>query len=232
MDTNEVHPVNKTQLFDDWPERYDQWFETPIGRLIKHYEGELILEMLKPGRGERILDVGCGTGIFTQDVISAGSRVVGLDFSSPMLQRAGRKFKRRPFYMIQGDLRDLPFGDNRFDKVVSVTAIEFIEDGRSAVGEVFRVTKPGGIIVVASLNSLGPWATRRNVEAEKGHPIFKHAFFRSPQDMHKLSPVAGTAKTAIHFQKDDDPEDARTIEEKGRAEDLDTGAFVVARWQK
>jgi ubiquinone/menaquinone biosynthesis C-methylase UbiE len=224
--------VNKTQVFDDWPEKYDQWFETPIGRLIRQYEGELILEMLKPGRGERILDVGCGTGIFTQDVIAAGSHVVGLDFSLPMLQRAGRKFEGYPFNMIQGNMRDLPFGDNRFDKVASITAIEFIEDGRSAVSELFRVTKSGGTIVVASLNNLSPWATRRKVEARKGHPIFKHAFFRSPEDMYKLSAVAGTAKTAIHFQKDDDPEAARIIEEKGRAEDLDTGAFVVARWQK
>ena len=224
--------MSKTQVFDDWPAKYDRWFETPIGRLIRQYEGELILEMLKPDRGERILDVGCGTGIFTQDMISAGSHVVGLDFSLPMLQRAGRKFTGQPFAMIQGDMRVLPFGGKQFDKVVSVTAIEFIEDGESAVAELFRVARPGGTIVVASLNSLSPWATRRKAEAREGHPIFKHAYFRSPADMHMLSPVAGTAKTAIHFGKDDDPEDARIIEAKGRVEELDTGAFVVVRWQK
>ncbi len=224
--------MNKPQVFDDWPERYDQWFETPIGRLIRQYEGELILEMLKPGRGETILDVGCGTGVFTRDIISAGSYVVGLDSSLPMLQRAGRKLKRHPFRVVQGDMRDLPFDENRFDKVVSVTAIEFIEDGRSAVAELFRVTKAGGIVVVASLNSLGPWAARRKAEAKKGHPIFRHALLRSPEEMHRLAPVAGTTKTAIHFQKDDDPEDVSKIEEQGRAEKRDTGAFVVARWQK
>jgi ubiquinone/menaquinone biosynthesis C-methylase UbiE len=220
------------QLFDEWPEKYDQWFETPIGRLIRQYEAELILDTLMPGRGECILDVGCGTGIFTQDVISAGSHVVGLDSSLPMLQRAGRKFKGHPFNMIQGNMRDLPFRDNRFDKVMSITAIEFIEDGRSAVTELFRVTKSGGTIVVASLNSLSPWAIRRNVEAREGHPIFKHAFFRSPAEMRMLSATAGTAKTAIHFEKDDDPEAARLIEERGRSRGLETGAFVVARWEK
>ena len=45
-----------TEIFDDWPEKYDQWFETPIGRLVKKYESELVLEMLRPERGERILD--------------------------------------------------------------------------------------------------------------------------------------------------------------------------------
>jgi ubiquinone/menaquinone biosynthesis C-methylase UbiE len=224
--------VSKTRLFDNWPEKYDQWFETPSGRLIKQYEGELILEMVRPGRDERILDVGCGTGVFTQDMIAAGSRVVGLDFSLPMLQWAGRKFTGQPFTMIQGDMSVLPFSDNQFDKVVSVTAIEFVEDGKGAVAELFRVARPGGTIVVASLNSLSPWATRRKVEAKEGHPIFKHAFFRSPADMHELSPAPGTTRTAIHFRKEDDPADAEALEAEGRAQGLNTGAFVVVRWQK
>ena len=57
----------KDQIFDDWPERYDQWFETPIGSLVRRYESELLLEMLRPGPGEMLLDAGCGTGVFTQD---------------------------------------------------------------------------------------------------------------------------------------------------------------------
>ena len=63
----------------------------------------------------------------------------------------------------------LPFQDNRFDKFLSVTAIEFIEDAGAAVQEAFRVTKPGGSIVVATLNRLSPWASRRIEAAKKGH---------------------------------------------------------------
>ncbi|MBU4370566.1 MAG: hypothetical protein KKH02_04870 [Proteobacteria bacterium] len=54
------------QRFDDWPERYDRWFETPVGKAVLKYEAELILELLRPGRGERILDAGSGTGLFTR----------------------------------------------------------------------------------------------------------------------------------------------------------------------
>ena len=46
------------QLFDDWPERYDRWFEIPVGKAVLKYETELILKLLRPGRGERILDAG------------------------------------------------------------------------------------------------------------------------------------------------------------------------------
>jgi len=49
--------MEKAELFDEWPERYDEWFTTPIGRLIKQCESELVLEMLRPEHGQKILDV-------------------------------------------------------------------------------------------------------------------------------------------------------------------------------
>jgi len=162
--------MNASKVFDQWPERYDQWFQTPIGKLIKTYETELILEILEPSRGELILDAGCGTGIFTKDFILAGAKVVGLEFSLPMLARAGEKLSGSPFLMTRGDMETLPFANHVFDKTVSVTAIEFIKDAGNAFDELFRVTKPGGLIVVTTLNSLSPWAERRTVSGERGIP--------------------------------------------------------------
>jgi ubiquinone/menaquinone biosynthesis C-methylase UbiE len=188
--------------------------------------------MLRPGQGERILDAGCGTGIFTLDVLAAETQVVGFELSLPMLLRARRKLAGHLFHMVRGDMRMLPFADNAFDKTVSVTAIEFIEDATTSVGELFRVTKPGGCIVVATLNSLSPWAAHRKATAKKSHSVFEHAFFRSPDELLSLSPVEGVVRTAIHFQKHDNPERAKEMEQNGRARDLDTGAFAVARWDK
>ncbi len=168
-----------SDFFAEWPEKYDEWFETPIGRLVREYEGRLLREMVCPGPDDQILDVGCGTGIFTAGLLAAGSRVTGLEISLPMLLRAGKKAAGRPFRMVRGDMRRLPFAGNSFDKTVSVTAIEFLaEDAADAVADMFRVTRPGGLVVVASLNSLSPWAARRKSSA-KNHPIFTHARFRS-----------------------------------------------------
>lgn len=220
------------RLFDEWPDTYDQWFETPIGRLIKGYESDLICRMLKPESGETILDAGCGTGIFTADIMETGARMVGLELSLPMLDRALDRLGGRVFHPVQGDMVRLPFADRSFHKTVSVTAIEFIQDAKPAIDELFRVTRSGGVIVAATLNALSPWAHRRAKEAREGHALFSHAVFRTPEDLLRLSAVEGTVETAIHFDKEADPNTAREIESSGQKHRLDTGAFVAARWEK
>jgi ubiquinone/menaquinone biosynthesis C-methylase UbiE len=220
------------EIFDHWAEKYDQWFETPMGRLIKDYESKLILRMLAPGPGELILDAGCGTGIFTKDILETGARVAGIELAFDMLHRAVTKCSGRTFQSVIGDIQKLPFADDSFNKAISITAIEFIQDARSAVEELFRVTKPGGCIVVATLNSLSPWAQRRKEAAQKGHSLFRHAIFRSPDEIKGLSPVEGIVETAIHFEKNDDLEIVQKIEKLGSKKGLNTGAFLAARWLK
>jgi len=222
----------KTQLFDGWPEAYDRWFTTPIGSLVKEYESQLILDLLEPKQGEIILDAGCGTGVFTLDILLSGSQVVGLDISLPMLIRAGKKLKGFPFQMVLADMLNLPFPESSFDKVVSVTAVEFIEDAKEAVGELFRVTKKGGNIVVGTLNRLSPWASSRIAKAKEKHTIFEKAIFRSPDELRSLTSVEGVVKTAIYFRKEDDQERAVGIEREGQSKNLRTGAFVGVHWQK
>ena len=223
---------NQNRLFDKWPDRYDSWFQTPVGSLVKHYESELLLDLLQPFQGDTILDIGCGTGIFTLDLLASGPRVLGLEISEPMLTRARRKVGKYPFDPIAGNMMFLPFGDEIFDKTVSMTALEFVEDAHTAVVEMFRVTKKGGTIVVTTLNSLSPWATRRKQKAEKGHHLFKKMIFRSPDEMRSLTPVDGEVKTAIHFRKGESPDRAPEIEKEGQTNNLDTGAFLAICWVK
>ncbi len=217
-------------LFDDWPERYEQWFKTPTGKLVKETESKLIDELLDIKPGEKILDAGCGTGIFTLDFLRQGAEVVGLDISSPMLTYAIKKIKGYQLSLLRGDMLHLPFKDNSFDKAVSVTALEFIEDAKCAVDELLRVTRPGGYVVVATLNSLSPWAVRRR--ARRGSHVLEHAFFRSPDEVLSCCDLAGDIKTCIYFDHDESGQEAMEIEQSYQIQGLNTGAFVAARWRK
>ena len=225
--------MTNKQLFDEWPERYERWFTTPIGKLVKVMEIRLVDELLDPRPEEKILDAGCGTGLFTLDFLAGEAQVVGLDISHQMLKYAMKRTAGYSFFEVRGDMLYLPFKDNSFDKSISVAALEFIADAKGAIDELFRVTRPGGYIVVATLNSLSPWAARRKAKTIKGQKhILENAFFRSPHELSSYSNLNGIVKSVVHFQKDDNPEEAIKIEQVGQSEKLDTGAFVAVRWKK
>jgi ubiquinone/menaquinone biosynthesis C-methylase UbiE len=220
------------RLFDEWPDRYDAWFATPIGARVKKYESALLIDLLQPEAGELILDVGCGTGVFTCDILARGVQVIGLDISSPMLRQASQKAKGYSFQAVAGDMISLPFGRECFDRVFSMTALEFVADGQAAVRELSRVAKKGGTVVVTTLNSLSPWAVRRKQKAQKGHRLFQNMIFRSPNELRALGETAAEVKTAIHFQKDEILDRVSEIEIEGQKRNLSTGAFLAARWVK
>jgi len=243
--------MSEKQRFDDWPERYDRWFETPVGKAVLKYEAELILDLLRPGREERILDAGSGTGIFTREFLARGAEVVGLDISLAMLVYAekvaafrqaqgaqgsmllgsGEQRQTMRYSGVTSDMTTLPFADRSFDKSVSVAALEFVADEKRAVAELFRVTRPGGVVVVATLNSLSPWAARRSENAKRDpKSIFNRVFFRSPAQLLAATSVPGVVRTVVHFGKEDDPATFDRSEREG--EGLDTGAFVAVRWEK
>ncbi len=128
-------------------------------------------------------------------------------------------------------MASLPFAAGSFDKTVSVAALEFVADEKRAVAELFRVTRLGGVVVVATLNSLSPWAARRSANARRDpESIFNRVFFRSPAQLLAATPVPGIVRTAVHFGKEDDPATFDRSEREGAGRD--TGAFVAARWLK
>ena len=101
--------------------------------------------------GDRVLDVGAGTGISTEDLARSGAYAVGLDLSIGML-RAGRKV-RPDVPLLAGDALRLPFPDAAFDAVTISLALRNVVDTEAALREMARVTRPGGRLVVCEFST-------------------------------------------------------------------------------
>ena len=99
--------------------------------------------------GDRVLDACCGTGDLAVEAERRGGRVVGLDFSAPMLQRARRK--SGAIEWIQGDALALPFADGEFDAVTVGFGVRNLADLEGGLREAARVLRPGGRIAVLEI---------------------------------------------------------------------------------
>src|SRR5947209_1485354 len=112
---------------------------------VKHsfvwQHGAALLELLALQPGERILDLGCGTGHLTAQLAAAGADVVGIDRSAEMIAQARHSSPALRFDL--ADARDLVF-DEPFDAVFSNAALHWIREPERVVSSIRRVLKPAG----------------------------------------------------------------------------------------
>lgn len=106
--------------------------------------GEELIELLAPRPGERILDLGCGTGHLTSQLALAGASVVGLDHSPAMIEQARRNYPDLQFVL--GDAAHFGFAEP-FDGVFSNAALHWVKRAEDVVVCVARALKPGGRFV-------------------------------------------------------------------------------------
>jgi SAM-dependent methyltransferase len=95
---------------------------------------------------DRVLDVGCGTGVLTAALAEIGAEAMGIDASEPYLDGA-RLHRSHPNITYElGDVRRLRFADASFDGAISTLVLDTIPEVDQVVGEMRRVTRPGGLI--------------------------------------------------------------------------------------
>jgi demethylmenaquinone methyltransferase/2-methoxy-6-polyprenyl-1,4-benzoquinol methylase len=113
-----------------------------------------VLRLAAPRSGERALDLCCGTGDIAFALAARGARVVGIDFSEPMLQVARRKLEKRerklehPPQFLHGDAQQIPFPDDSFEIVTVGYGLRNLASWETGLREMIRVTKPGGRLLV------------------------------------------------------------------------------------
>jgi len=130
---------------------YDDWLKTPIGRYIDGREKSLILDLTAPRGGEKVLDIGCGTGEHLVLFMKKGCQTTGVERSPYMLDMAKQKLGNRgDLYLEKAE--SLPFPDNEFDIVSIISALEFMDDPPQAISEAIRVCR--GRVFLGGMNKL------------------------------------------------------------------------------
>ena len=110
--------------------------------------GAVFLDWLAPPKGARWLDVGCGTGVFTELVLDtrAPSAVIAVDPTAAQIEHARRQPVAQRAEFQVADAQNLPFPDKAFDVVASALVINFIPDRPQALAEMRRVARSGGAV--------------------------------------------------------------------------------------
>jgi SAM-dependent methyltransferase len=174
------------------------WVEAPHPLITR----DRLRTVLEPRPGERVLEVGPGTGYYTLDAarwVAPGGELDIFDLQQEMLDHTMRRAGERGLPNItptQGDARRLPYRDGSFDAAFLVTVLGEIPDQDAAVRELARVLKPGGRLVLGELFGDPHWVSpdrlRRRAEAagltfnrRSGTPLGYFARFDRPEEPHR-----------------------------------------------
>lgn len=126
-------------------------YESVMGRWSAHLAA-LFLDFAGLSDGERVLDVGCGTGSLVAQVAQRASHstIVGIDPSQPFVVYARERFPDSRIKIDHGTAVDLPYEAASFDRALSLLVFMFIDEDQRAAGEMRRVTRPGGTVAACT----------------------------------------------------------------------------------
>ncbi|WP_099901788.1 demethylmenaquinone methyltransferase [Streptomyces sp. TLI_171] len=155
-------PQDVAAMFDDVAAKYDRTNDVlSLGqaRLWRR----AVADAVGAVAGQRILDLGAGTGTSSLPFLEAGADVVPCDFSLGMLTEG--KSRHPELALTAGDATRLPFADDSFDAVTISFALRNVQEHEVAMRELLRVTKPGGKLVICEF-STPTWTPFRTVYTE------------------------------------------------------------------
>ncbi|MEN8245324.1 MAG: class I SAM-dependent methyltransferase [Thermodesulfobacteriota bacterium] len=162
---------------------FERWVKNSRNKGTARLEKRLMTDMLKPIRGETLLDIGCGTGSSLSPFLDLGLQVTGIDASPYMLDATTRNLGSR-VELYRGFAEDLPFEDNSFNHASLVTSLEFVDDPAKALEEACRVAKDR--IFVGVLNRYALKGVQRRLKGIFSHTIYNRARFFSVWEVKQM----------------------------------------------
>ena len=181
------------------PAAYADWRSSTLGRVTDVLEQDLILDLIGPPAGRRILDVGCGDGILAVELASRRAIVTGIDASPEMIAAARRRASREKQHndFVVAEAGALPFDAESFDAVVAVAVLCFVEHPGTSLRDMGRVLRPGGRLVIGELGKWSSWAATRRFKGWLGSQLWRRAHFRTASDLYRLAQATGFVDASV-----------------------------------
>ncbi|MCR4410070.1 MAG: class I SAM-dependent methyltransferase [Candidatus Saccharicenans sp.] len=134
-------------------------------------ECSTLMRWLDPRPGEKILDVGCGDGFYTERIARKGAETTGIDIRKKALARARNRCSSLKLRFIEMDAEELDLPENHFDKVISFCVIEHLQDDEKTLRQIARLLKPGGRLFLSadSLSNPGLRAEEKERHRRRYH---------------------------------------------------------------
>ena len=186
------------EFFDEMSQERNKKIQAnPIVEYEQNVRTATVLDFLSPGQGEKILDIGCGNARDISYMVEQGAQVIGVDISEGMVAEAKMDLEKHGYENItleSGDATQMSYADGEFDKVLCSEVIEHIPDAEKALDEMWRVLKPGGILILSTPNPNSWYGFDRYVVWErvlrkKWHHPYDH--WRSMKELLSLTEQKG-----------------------------------------
>jgi ubiquinone/menaquinone biosynthesis C-methylase UbiE len=128
---------------------------TPSGQRRADRRGKYFIAMGRIGPGQKVLEIGCGTGVFTEKVAATGAEITALDISPELLDKARARINSDRVHFCLGNAEQMDFGAETFDVVIGSSVLHHLRLPL-ILPELMRVLKKGGRLVFAEPNMLNP----------------------------------------------------------------------------
>lgn len=162
MDLQAKHEIEHGKMLATMDTERIWGWDTPAGRLRAERRAELIAQGANLAYGTRALEIGCGTGMFTEKFAKTGALIIAVDISKELLQKAiARNLPPEQVRFLEKRFEECDV-DGPFDAVIGSSILHHLDTGAAFI-KIYELLKPGGIMSFAEPNMLNPqvWAERK-----------------------------------------------------------------------
>jgi SAM-dependent methyltransferase len=205
------------QLFEELAERYDAWYDGPVGRIAFPLE-VAVLQPLLMGSPKPWIEIGVGSGRFAKEL----QVEIGVDPALKPLLLA----RQRNIAVVQAVGENLPFRDASFGAVLIVVTLCFVSDPVCVLREARRVLRDDGSLVLGMIFADSPWGEFYKRKASEGHPFYSSAHFLSRTDLKQMLDFVGFRVVAARSTLRQPPSDFSLHPEPVLDRDLPDAGFV------